>query len=94
MGIPTICIVFGSSTAGGAYNPGMSDYVIMVKDHAKVFLAGPPLVYMATGEKTNDEALGGAKMHSTKSGVSDYFAQTEYEGLQMAREIIQSLQWT
>lgn len=92
-GIPTICIVFGSSTAGGAYNPGMSDYVIMVKDNAKVFLAGPPLVYMATGEKVDDESLGGALMHSTKSGVSDYFAHSEYEGLHMARQIVESIGW-
>jgi acetyl-CoA carboxylase carboxyltransferase component len=62
--IPTICLVFGSSTAGGAYVPGMSDYVVMVKGGAKVFLAGPPLVKMATNEETDEESLGGAEMHS------------------------------
>ena len=69
--IPTICLVFGSSTAGGAYVPGMSDYVVMVKGGAKVFLAGPPLVKMATNEDTDEETLGGAEMHSRVSGASD-----------------------
>lgn len=86
--IPTISVVFGSSTAGGAYIPGMSDYVIMVKDQAKVFLAGPPLVKMATGEVTDDETLGGAEVHSKISGVSDFFAQTENDAIRMAREIM------
>jgi acetyl-CoA carboxylase carboxyltransferase component len=62
-GIPSISVVFGNSTAGGAYIPGMSDYVIMVKNAAKVFLAGPPLVKMATNEVTDDESLGGAEIH-------------------------------
>ena len=72
---PTISVVFGNSTAGGAYVPGMSDYVIMVKERAKVFLAGPPLVKMATGEETDDESLGGAEMHSRISGSSDFLAR-------------------
>jgi acetyl-CoA carboxylase carboxyltransferase component len=72
--LPTVTVVFGSCTAGGAYFPGMSDYVIMVKDQAKVFLGGPPLVKMATGEVSTDEALGGAEMHSKVSGVSDFLA--------------------
>ena len=87
-GIPTISIVFGNSTAGGAYVPGMSDYVIMIKKQAKVFLAGPPLVKMATNEVVDDEALGGAEMHSNISGVSDYLANDEQEGIKMAREIM------
>lgn len=90
-GIPTVSIVFGSSTAGGAYIPGMSDYVIMVKNEAKVFLAGPPLVKMATNEVTDEESLGGAKMHSTVSGVSDYMAEDEMDGIRLAREIISYL---
>jgi len=68
--IPTVCVVFGSSTAGGAYIPGMSDYVIMVRDQAQVYLAGPPLVKMATGEDATHDDLGGADMHSKVSGVS------------------------
>ncbi len=93
-GIPTISIVFGSSTAGGAYIPGMSDYVIMVKNEAKVFLAGPPLVKMATNEITDEESLGGAKMHSTVSGVSDYMAEDEMDGIRLAREIVSNLKNT
>lgn len=92
--IPTISIVFGSSTAGGAYIPGMSDYVIMVKNEAKVFLAGPPLVKMATNEVTDEESLGGAKMHSTVSGVSDYMAEDEMDGIRIAREIMENLKPT
>src|SRR5579864_5761029 len=88
MRIPTIAIVFGSSTAGGAYLPGMSDYVIMVKKQAQVFLAGPPLVKMATGEVSNEEELGGAEMHSCVSGLSDYLAEDEVDGIRMARDII------
>lgn len=90
-GIPTISIVFGSSTAGGAYIPGMSDYVIMVKNEAKVFLAGPPLVKMATNEITDEESLGGAKMHSTVSGVSDYLAEDDKDGIRIAREVLSNL---
>ena len=90
-GLPTISIVFGNSTAGGAYIPGMSDYTIMVKDEAKVFLAGPPLVRMATNEIVDEESLGGAKMHSTISGVSDYLAEDEMDGIRLAREIMANI---
>ena len=93
MGLPTICVVFGNSTAGGAYIPGMSDYVVMVKDRAKVFLAGPPLVKMATGEVSDDEALGGASMHARTSGVADYLAADEQDGIKMVREIVAHLGW-
>ncbi len=78
-GIPTIALVFGNSTAGGAYIPGMSDYVVMVKERSKVFLAGPPLVKMATGEESDDESLGGAEMHARRSGLADYFALDEQD---------------
>lgn len=88
-GIPTISVVFGNSTAGGAYVPGMSDYTIMIKGKAKVFLAGPPLVKMATNEIVDDESLGGAEMHSKISGVSDYLAENEADGIRMAREIVE-----
>src|SRR5260221_10853535 len=86
--IPTISVVFGSSTAGGAYLPGMSDYVVMVKKQAQVFLAGPPLVKMATGEVSDEESLGGAEMHSRISGLSDYLAEDEFDAIRIAREIV------
>jgi len=89
MGIPTISVVFGNATAGGAYVPGMSDYAIFQKQAAKVFLAGPPLVKMATNEVATDEELGGAEMHSRVSGVSDYLAEDEYDAIRVAREIME-----
>jgi acetyl-CoA carboxylase carboxyltransferase component len=91
--IPSICLVFGSSTAGGAYVPGMSDYVVMVKGGAKVFLGGPPLVKMAIQEEVDDESLGGAEMHSRVSGVSDYLADDERDAIRIGREIVDQLQW-
>ena len=90
---PTVCLVFGSSTAGGAYIPGMSDYTVMVKEQAQVYLAGPPLVKMATGEDTDHEELGGAEMHSRVSGVSDYFAEDERDAIRLGREIMAHLNW-
>ena len=90
---PTICLVFGSSTAGGAYLPGMSDYVVMVKEQAQVYLAGPPLVKMATGEESGHEELGGAEMHSRVSGVSDYLAEDERDAVRLGREIVSHLRW-
>lgn len=90
---PTICLVFGSSTAGGAYIPGMSDYVVMVKEQAQVYLAGPPLVKMATGEETGHEELGGAQMHATMSGVADYLAEDEHDAIRLGREIVSHLDW-
>ena len=71
--------MFGNSTAGGAYVPGMSDYVVMIKERSKVFLGGPPLVKMATGEESDDESLGGAEMHARVSGLADYFAVDELD---------------
>jgi len=88
-GLPTISVVFGNATAGGAYVPGMSDFSIFQKQAAKVFLAGPPLVKMATNEVTTDEELGGAEMHSRISGVSDYLAEDELDGIRIAREIME-----
>jgi acyl-CoA carboxylase subunit beta len=92
-GVPTIALVFGSSTAGGAYLPGMSDYVVMVRDRAKVFLGGPPLVKMATGEESDDESLGGADMHARQSGLADFLAADEQDALRIGRSIVARLSW-
>ena len=89
--IPTISLVFGNSTAGGAYLPGTSDYVVMVQDQAKVFLGGTPLVKMATGEDADEEELGGAVMHSTVSGVSDFLAVDERDAIRLGRQIVAGL---
>ena len=91
--LPTIALVFGNSTAGGAYVPGMSDYVVMVRNQAKVFLGGPPLVKMATGEESDDESLGGAEMHARTSGLADYLAEDEHDALRIGRRIVARLNW-
>ncbi|HET9858818.1 MAG TPA: acyl-CoA carboxylase subunit beta [Nocardioidaceae bacterium] len=90
---PTIALVFGNSTAGGAYVPGMSDYTVMVKEQAKVFLGGPPLVKMATGEDSDDESLGGAEMHAKVSGLADYLAVDERDAIRLGRRIVARLNW-
>lgn len=92
-GIPTITLVFGSSTAGGAYVPGMSDYTVLVKDAARVYLGGPPLVKMAIDEDADDETLGGAEMHARTSGLADYLASSESDALRIGRDIISHLRW-
>jgi 3-methylcrotonyl-CoA carboxylase beta subunit len=92
-GIPQIALVFGNSTAGGAYIPGLSDYTVMVKRGAKVFLGGPPLVKMATGEEVDDEALGGAEMHTRVSGLGDYLAEDDADAIRIGREIVARLNW-
>ncbi len=91
--IPTLCVVFGSSTAGGAYQPGMSDYNIVIKKQSKIFLAGPPLVKMATGEESDDETLGGAQMHAEISGLGEYLAEDEPDALRLCREVMSHLNW-
>ena len=93
LGIPTIALVFGNSTAGGAYVPGMCDYTVFVDRQAKVFLGGPPLVKMATGEDADDEELGGARMHSQVSGLADYFAADERDAIRIGRRIVSELNW-
>ncbi|KAI9272973.1 carboxyl transferase [Phascolomyces articulosus] len=91
--IPSCCVVFGSSAAGGAYQPGMSDYVIMVRKQAQMYLGGPALVKMATGEITDSESLGGADMHSRISGTTDQLAYDEYDAIRKAREWMANLNW-
>ena len=91
--IPTISLVFGASTAGGAYQPGMSDYNIFVRKQSRVFLGGPPLVKMATGEDADEESLGGGDMHTRISGLGDYLARDELDGIRMCREVVAHLNW-
>jgi geranyl-CoA carboxylase beta subunit len=90
-GLPVITVVHGSSTAGGAYMPGLSDYVIMVRGRAKAFLAGPPLLKAATGEIATDEELGGAVMHTHVSGLGEYLAEDDSDGVRLAREVLSRL---
>ncbi|MCG8695584.1 MAG: acyl-CoA carboxylase subunit beta, partial [Minwuiales bacterium] len=92
-GLPVVTVLHGSSTAGGAYMPGLSDYVIMVRGRAKAFLAGPPLLKAATGEVATDEELGGAEMHATVSGLAEYLAENDTDGLRLAREVVAKLNW-
>ncbi len=92
-GIPVITVVHGSSTAGGAYMPGLSDYVVMVRGRARAFLAGPPLLKAATGEIATEEELGGAQMHASVSGLAEYLAEDDADGLRIAREIFAKLGW-
>lgn len=93
MGVPTVALVFGNSTAGGAYVPGMCDYAVLVDQQAKVFLGGPPLVKMATGEDADDEELGGARMHARVSGLADHFAVDERDAIRLGRRIVSELNW-
>ncbi len=92
-GIPQITVVHGNATAGGAYQPGLSDYVIVVRNRAKMFLAGPPLLFAATGEVATDEALGGAEMHASIAGTAEYLAESDADGIRLAREIVGKLPW-
>ena len=92
-GIPQVTVVHGSATAGGAYQPGLSDYIVMIRKQSTVYLAGPPLLKAATGEIATDEEIGGAELHSAVSGVSDYLAENDADGIRIAREIVAKLQW-
>lgn len=93
MGLPQITVVHGSATAGGAYQPGLSDYVVVVRGKAKLFLAGPPLLKAATGEVATDEALGGAEMHAQIAGTAEYLAENDADGVRLVREIVSLLPW-
>jgi len=90
-GIPQITVVHGAATAGGAYDPGLSDYVIMVRKKASMYLAGPPLLKAATGEIATEEELGGAEMHTEISGCAEYLAENDTDGIRIAREIMGAL---
>jgi len=92
-GIPVLAILHGSSTAGGAYMPGLSDYVVGVKGGGKAFLAGPPLLKAATGEIATEAELGGAEMHASVSGTVDYLAENDAEAVLMMRETVGRLGW-
>ena len=92
-GIPQVAVVHGSSTAGGAYLPGLSDYVVLVKDRSSIYLAGPPLVKAAIGEEATDDELGGADLHATVTGLGEYFADDDAHALAIARELLDQLPW-
>ena len=92
-GIPVITIQHGSGTAGGAYMPGLSDLVIMVRGRSRAFLAGPPLLKAATGEIANEEELGGAEMHTSVSGLGEYLAEDDRDAIRIARSVVSGLAW-
>lgn len=92
-GIPVITVLHGSSTAGGAYMPGLSDEVIAVRGRAKMFLAGPPLLKAATGEVATDEDLGGAQMHADVSGSVEFLAEDDNDAIRLCRQVVGRLGW-
>jgi geranyl-CoA carboxylase beta subunit len=92
-GLPVVTVTHGSSTAGGAYQTGLSDYIVMVRGRTRAFLAGPPLLKAATGEIATEEELGGAEMHTSISGLGDYLAEDDRDALRIAREIMAALPW-
>ena len=92
-GLPVVTVTHGSSTAGGAYQTGLSDYIILVRGRSRAFLAGPPLLKAATGEVASEEELGGAVMHTSISGLGDYLAEDDRDGLRIARDIMAKLDW-
>ena len=92
-GVPQITVVHGNATAGGAYQPGLSDYVIVVRNRAKMFLAGPPLLKAATGEVATDEELGGAEMHAGIAGTAEYLVENDADGIRQARALMKMLGW-
>lgn len=92
-GIPQVTVVHGNATAGGAYQPGLSDFIIAVRSKTKMFLAGPPLLKAATGEIATDEELGGAELHAYEAGTADYLAEDDADGVRIAREVMAGIPW-
>jgi geranyl-CoA carboxylase beta subunit len=92
-GIPQIAVVHGSSTAGGAYLPGLADYVVLVRGRSSIYLAGPPLVKAAIGEDATDEELGGAQTHAEVTGLGEYLAENDADAIATARELLAALPW-
>ena len=92
-GIPQITVVHGASTAGGAYQPGLSDYVILVRGRSSIYLAGPPLVKAAIGEDTDEEALGGAETHASVTGLGEYLCENDAHAILTARDVLDKLKW-
>ena len=92
-GIPQVAVVHGSSTAGGAYLPGLSDYVVLVRDRSSIFLAGPPLVKAAIGEDASDDELGGAMLHAETTGLGEYLAENDAHAIALTRELLDKLNW-
>lgn len=92
-GIPQIAVVHGSSTAGGAYLPGLSDYVVLVQGRSSIFLAGPPLVKAAIGEDSDEETLGGAQTHAQVTGLGEYLCEDDTHAIALTRELIEQLNW-
>jgi geranyl-CoA carboxylase beta subunit len=92
-GLPVVTVTHGSSTAGGAYQTGLSDYIVMVRGRTRAFLAGPPLLKAATGEIATEEELGGAEMHTRISGLGDYLAEDDRDAIGIARDIVANLNW-
>jgi geranyl-CoA carboxylase beta subunit len=92
-GLPVITVTHGSSTAGGAYQTGLSDHIVMVRGRSRAFLAGPPLLKAATGEIATEEELGGAEMHTSISGLGDYLAEDDRDAIRIAREILAQIDW-
>lgn len=92
-GQPVVSVVHGSSTAGGAYQTGLADYIIMVRKRSKVFLAGPPLLKAATGELADDESLGGAEMHTSVTGLGEFLAEDDADALRLCRELFGKIPW-
>jgi geranyl-CoA carboxylase beta subunit len=92
-GLPVVTVTHGSSTAGGAYQTGLSDYIVMVRGRSRAFLAGPPLLKAATGEEATEEELGGAEMHTAISGLGDFLAEDDRDAIRIAREILAQMDW-